>query len=558
MAGQNQPILVLSEDTERSKGKDAQKKNIEAAKAIADTVDTTLGPKGMDKMLVDSIGDVTITNDGVTMLKEMDIEHPAAKMVIEVAETQDDECGDGTTSAVILAGELLSRSEELIDKGIHPSIIAKGYRLAVNEALKILNDLEHPVDIEDEDSLKNIAMTAMTGKSIEMDKEDLADIVVEAVKHVSEKEDGSYSVDIDDIKVVKKAGASVNKTKMIDGIILDKDRPHEGLPQGIDDAKIALINSPLEVKETEIDTEVKITDTDQVQQFLDEEEKNIRQMVEKLEEVGANVLLCQKGIDDLAQHHLAKKGIFALRRVKKSDMKKLSRATGADIVTNIDDITQEDLGEAGQVQEKKVVDEKMTFIEELEKSEAASLLLRGGTDHVVEEVDRTLHDALKVVAVAIEDGSVLPGGGASIVELSRRIKDYAGKVEGRKQLAVETFAESLNVIPRKLAENAGLDGIDILMELNTAHEKEGKVNYGINLETEEVEDMIEEKVIEPLRVKKQALQSATELTDMVLLIDDVVASKGGEEGEQPPSPGGAPGGPAGMPGGGGGLPPGLG
>jgi len=559
MAGQNQPILVLSEDTERSKGKDAQKKNIEAAKAIADTVDTTLGPKGMDKMLVDSLGDVTITNDGVTMLKEMDIEHPAAKMVIEVAETQDDECGDGTTSAVILAGELLSRSEELIDKGIHPSIIAKGYRLAVNEALKILNELEHPVDIGDEDSLKNIAMTAMTGKSIEMDKEDLADIVVEAVKHIAEKEDGEYSADIDDIKVVKKAGASVNKTKMIDGVILDKDRPHEGLPQGIDDAKIALINSPLEVKETEIDTEVKITDTNQVQQFLDEEEKNIREMVEKLEDVGANVLLCQKGIDDLAQHHLAKKGIFALRRVKKSDMKKLSKATGANIITNIDDITEEDLGEAGQVEEKTVVDEKMTFIEGLEGKEAASLLLRGGTDHVVEEVDRALHDALKVVGVAIEDGSILPGGGASIVELSRRLKDYAGKVEGRKQLAVETFAEALNVIPRKLAENAGLDGIDILMELNTAHEKEGKADHGINLETEEVEDMIEEKVIEPLRVKKQALQSATELTDMVLLIDDIVASKGGEEGEQPPGPGGAPpGGPAGMPGGGGGLPPGLG
>ncbi len=558
MAGQNQPILVLSEDTERSKGKDAQKKNIEAAKAIADTVDTTLGPKGMDKMLVDSIGDVTITNDGVTMLKEMDIEHPAAKMVIEVAETQDEECGDGTTSAVILAGELLSRSEELIDKGIHPSIIAKGYRLAVNEALKILNDLEHPVDIDDEDSLKNIAMTAMTGKSIEMDKEDLADIVVEAVKHVSEKEDGVYSIDIDDIKIVKKAGASVNKTKMVDGVILDKDRPHDGLPDSIDDARIALINSPLEVKETEIDTEVKITDTDQVQQFLDEEEKNIREMVEKLEDVGANVLLCQKGIDDLAQHHLAKKGIFALRRVKKSDMKKLSKATGANIITNIDDIEKDDLGEAGHVGEKTVVDEKMTFIEGLDETEAASLLLRGGTDHVVEEVDRTLHDALKVVAVAIEDGSVLPGGGASIVELSRRLKDYAGKVEGRQQLAVETFAESLNVVPRTLAENAGLDGIDVLMDLNTAHEKEGKVNHGINLETEEVEDMLEEKIIEPMRVKKQALQSATELTDMVLLIDDIVASKGGDEGEQPPSPGGAPGGPAGMPGGGGGLPPGLG
>ncbi|MFW5906749.1 MAG: thermosome subunit beta [Candidatus Natronoplasma sp.] len=550
----NQPILLLKEDTERERGRDAQKNNIAAAKAVADAVRTTLGPKGMDKMLVDSLGDVVITNDGATILDEIDIEHPAAKMAVEMAESQDDECGDGTTTVVVLAGELLKNAEELIEQNVHPSVIAKGFRLASMKAREILEESKIELDIEDEEKLREIAMTAMTGKAIEGEKERLAELAVDAVRHVAEKEDGSYSVDIDNVKVEKKAGAGVDNTEMINGVLLDKERLHENMPTEVKDAKIALLNSALEIKETEVDAEIEITDPDQLEQFVNKEEESLKEMVQTVKDSGANVLLCQKGIDDLAQHYLAKEGIFAIRRVKKSDMKKLAKATGGNIVTNLSDLEAADLGKAGYVREKMVGDSHMTFIEDAEKGKAVSLLLRGGTEHVVDELERAVHDALKVAAVAIEDGAILPGGGAIEIELSNRLKSYAGTIEGREQLAVEAFADALDIIPRTLAENAGIDGIDVLMELNTAHEKEKLRSQGIEIITGEVSDMLESKVIEPLRVKTQAIESATEVANMILRIDDVVASKGGGGDEGGGPPGGAPGA-GGMPGGG--MPPGM-
>ncbi len=548
MFGGQQPILLLKEGTTRERGSDAQKKNIAAAKAIADAVRTTLGPKGMDKMLVDSLGDVVITNDGATILSEIDIEHPAAKMVVEVAESQDDEVGDGTTTVVVLAGEFLKHAEDLIEQNIHPSVIAKGFRMASEEAKKILNDSKIDIDIGDDEKLKDVAKTAMTGKAIEGDKNDLSDMVVKAVKQISVEEDGNYVVDINNIKVEKKAGASVDKSEMINGLILDKERLHNSMPKEVKNAKIALLNSALEIKDTEIDAEIEITSPDQLQQFLDEEEESIKRMVKSVKDVGANVLFCQKGIDDLAQHYLAKEGIFAIRRVKKSDMKKLAKATGASIVTNLKDLEKGDLGKAGLVHEKVIADDHMTFVEEAEKGKAVSLLLRGGTSHVVDELERAIHDALKVVGVAIEDEAILPGGGATEIELKSKLEDYADTIKGREQLAIKAFASALSIIPRTLAENAGMDGIDILMELTAAHEKDGKKTVGIEIISGKISDMVEKKVIEPYRVKSQAIQAATEVANMILRIDDVVASKGGGDGGAPPG---------GMPGGGG-MPPGMG
>ncbi len=546
MFGGNQPILLLKEGTTRERGSDAQKRNIAAAKAIADAVRTTLGPKGMDKMLVDSLGDVVITNDGATILSEIDIEHPAAKMVVEVAESQDDECGDGTTSVVVLAGEFLKHAEDLIEQNVHPSIIAKGFRMAATKAGEILEKSKIDIDIDDVELLKDVAMTAMTGKSIEGNKIALADMVVKSVKQVAEKEDGNYVVDIDNIKVEKKAGASVDRSELINGLILDKERLHSSMPKEVKKAKIALLDSAIEIKDTEMDAEIEITSPDQLQQFLDEEEKTIKDMVDRVVKAGANVLFCQKGIDDLAQHYLAKKGIFAIRRVKKSDMKKLAKATGAKVVTNLKDLTKDDLGKAGLVHEKLIADDHMTFVEDAAQGKAVSLLLRGGTSHIVDELERAIHDALKVVAVAIEDGAILPGGGATEIELRNKLEDYADTIEGREQLAIRAYASALSVIPRTLAENAGMDGIDILMKLNAAHEKDGKHTHGIEIISGDIIDMIEGKVIEPFRVKNQAIQAATEVANMILRIDDVVASKGGGGGE------------GGMPPGAGGMPPGMG
>ncbi len=552
MFGGNQPIFLLKEGTTRERGSDAQKKNIAAAKAIGDAVRTTLGPKGMDKMLVDSLGDVVITNDGATILSEIDIVHPAAKMVVEVAESQDDECGDGTTSVVVLSGEFLKHAEDLIEQSIHPSIIAKGFRMASIEAQKLLEENKIKIDIDDQEKLIDIAKTAMTGKAIEGNKNQLAEMVVQAIKKIANKQDGKYEVDIDNIKVEKKAGASVENSEMINGLILDKERLHNRMPKEVKNAKIALLNSAVEIKETEMDAEIEITNPEQLQQFLDEEEETIKRMVKQIKDVGANVLFCQKGIDDLAQHYLAKEGIFAIRRVKKSDIKKLAKATGGNIVTNLKDLEEEDLGKAGIVHEKHVADTHMTFVEDAAKGKSVSLLLRGGTSHVVDELERAMHDALKVVAVSIEDEAILPGGGAIETELKNGLEDYADTVKGREQLAIRAYASALSIIPRTLAGNAGMDGIDVLMELTAAHEKDGKKTYGIEIISGEITDMVENHVIEPFRVKEQAIQAATEVANMILRIDDVIASKGHAD-DSGPDMGGAPGGMGGM----GGMPPGM-
>lgn len=525
------PIFILSEGTRRERGEDAQRRNIQAAEAIADVVRSTLGPKGMDKMLVDSMGDVTITNDGVSILKDLDIEHPAAKMLVEVAETQDEECGDGTTSAVVLAGELLKKADDMIGK-IHPSTIANGYKLASEKAVEVLENMKKEIDIDDTEILENIATTAMTGKSIEVNKHHLAEVAVDAVRYIVEEKEEGYEADIDNIKIVKKAGATADKSELIKGVVLDKERAHDMMPKEVKDAKIALLNTSLEIKKTEVKASIEITSPDQLQKFIDEEESSIKKMVEQLKDVGANVVISQKDIDDLAQYYLAKEGIFTIKSASKSDMKKLAKATGGNIVNNLSDLDREDLGKAGIVHERLIAGDRMTFIEETQEPRAVSLLLRGGTEHIVEEIDRAIHDALKVVAVAIEDGAILPGGGATEIELSNRIKEFAGTVKGREQLAVEAFADSFTIIPRTIAENAGMDGIDILMDLNAAHEKDGLKNHGIDLDSEETRDMFEAGVIEPFRVRKQAIQSAREAANMILRIDDIVASKGFVESEE--------------------------
>ncbi len=536
---QGTPVLILKEGTQRTVGRDAQRMNIMAARVIAEAVRTTLGPKGMDKMLVDSLGDVIITNDGVTILKEIDVEHPAAKMVIEVAKTQDNEVGDGTTTAVVLAGELLKKAEELLDQDIHPTIIARGYRLAAAKAMEILDSIAIDIDVEDEETLKKIAATAITGKHSEFAVEHLATLVVKAVKRVAEKRDGKYKVDEDNIKVEKRHGGSIMDTELVEGIVIDKEVVHAGMPKRIKNAKIAVLKAALEVKETEIDAEIRITDPDQIRMFIEQEEKMIKEMVDKIASAGANVVFCQKGIDDLAQYYLAKAGILAVRRVKQSDIEKIAKATGAKILTDLRDIKPEDLGEAELVEERKVGDEKMVFITGCKNPKAVTILVRGGSEHVVDEVERSLQDAIKVVKAALESGKVVAGGGAPEIEVSLKIKEWAPTLGGREQLAAEAFAAAMEVIPRALAENSGLDPIDILVELRKAHE-EGKVTYGVDVFEGKVTDMKEKGVLEPLRVKKQAISSATEVAIMILRIDDVIAAKGlekesekaGEEGKE--------------------------
>jgi len=530
------PILILKEGTEREKGREAQYNNIRAAMAIADAVRSTLGPKGMDKMLVDSMGDVVITNDGVTILKEIEVEHPAAKMIVEVAKAQDEECGDGTTTAVVLAGEILKNAMDLIEQDIHPSVIAEGYRLASKKACEVLEKVAIEVKPDDEELLKRLAETAMTGKVAEANKEMLAEIAVKAVKAVAEEINGKIKVDLDNIKVEKKQGGSVEDTELINGIILDKERVHPDMPTVVKNAKILLLNAALEVKKTEVDAQIRITDPEQLQKFLDQEEKMIKEMVDKIKNSGANVLICQKGIDDLAQHYLAKAGIFAVRRVKKSDMEKLSRATGASILTDLDEIKPEDLGEAGKVEERKIGEDKMVFITDCKVAKAVSILVRGGTEHVVDEIERGLHDALSVVAVAMEDGKMITGGGSSAIEISMALRDYAATVGGREQLAIEKFADAVEVVPRALATNAGIDPIDILIKLRKEH-SEGKKHIGVDVFKGDVGDMKELNVLEPLRVGVQAIKSATEAAIMILRIDDVIAArevekkgKGKEEG----------------------------
>ncbi len=537
------PILILREGTQRDKGKGAQSNNIAAAKAIADAVRTTLGPKGMDKMLVDSLGDVVITNDGATILKEIDIEHPAAKMLVEVSKTQDKECGDGTTTAVVIAGELLKKAEDLTESNIHATIIANGYRLAANEAGKVLLKMSINVSPDDDKPLQNIAKTAMTGKGISASGH-LAKIAVAAVSAITEKTGGNIIADIDNIKVEKKHGGSISDTTMLTGIIVDKERVHPRMPKQVTKAKIALLNSAIEVKKTEISAEIRIEDATQLQKFLNEEERMLRNMVENIKNSGANVVFCQKGIDDLAQHYLSKYEIYAVKRVAESDMKKLARATNAKIVSSLNDLTKEELGVAKLVEARKITDNDMTFVSGCKNPKAVSILVRGGTEHVVDEVERSLHDALKVVGLTIEDGKILAGGGAAEIELALHLNRYASTIGGREQLAIEAFANAMEVIPRALAENAGLDGIDTIIDLKKAHGGKGKnKNSGIDVISGKVSDMVKLKVIEPLRVKTQAIESATEVAIMILRIDDVIASK------QTGMPGGPPGG--GM----GGMPP---
>ena len=515
---QGQPIFILPEGTNRLLGRDAQRTNILAGKVLAETVRTTLGPKGMDKMLVDGLGDIVVTNDGVTILKEMDIEHPAAKMLVEVAKTQEDEVGDGTTTAVIIAGELLKKSETLLDMDIHPTIIAMGYRQAAEKAQEILDEIA----IEDisREMLVKVAMTAMTGKGTEKAREPLANLIVDAVQQVAD--DGE--VDTDHIKIEKKDGAVVEESTLIQGVIVDKEKVHPGMPSELKDAKVVLINSPLEVKETEVDAEIRITDPAQMQAFIEQEEQMVRDMVNKIADVGANVLFAQKGIDDLAQHYLAKAGIMAVRRVKKSDIDKLAKATGATVVSNLDDLTEADLGHAGSVIEKKISGDDMIFVEECQEPKAVTLLVRGSTKHIVDEIDRAVDDAIGVVAATVEDGQVVAGGGAPEIAMAKKLKEYAQSISGREQLAVTAFAESLEIVPKTLAENAGLDSIDSLVDLRAAHEKSAYM--GLNVFTGDVTDMKEEGVVEPKRVKKQAIQSASEAAEMILRIDDVIASSG--------------------------------
>ena len=532
------PVLILKEGSSRSRGREAQHTNIMAAKIVAETVKSALGPKGMDKMLVDSFGDVTITSDGRTILDEMDIQHPAAKMMVEVSKTQDNEAGDGTTTAVVLAGELLSKAEELIGKNIHPTIIIDGYKKASQKALEVLEKIAIPAESGTEEYLKKTAMTSMASKLVAEHREYLADLAVKAILAVAEKENGKYKVDIDDVKVEKKPGESLKDTKLIQGIVLDKEVVHSGMPKRLENAKIALLDTSLEIEKTEFDAKINIESPEQMEAFLKQEEDMLRDMVDKIVTAGANVVLCQKGIDDMVQHFLARKGILAVRRIKKSDMEKLSKATGGKVVTNIEGLTSEDLGYASLVEERKIGDDKMTFVEGCKHPRAVTILIRGGTERIVDEAERSLHDALCVVRDIVEEPKVLAGGGAPEIEVSKMLRKYAETLPGREQLAVRSFAEALEAVPVTLTENAGLDPIDILSELRVRHEK-GETWVGIEVHSGKVQDMTEFGVFEPLAVKKQIIKSATEAASMILKIDDVIAAG---KMKTPPTPPKGPGG----------------
>ncbi|MBR9699168.1 thermosome subunit [Candidatus Woesearchaeota archaeon] len=538
MSNQIQPVFILPEGTQRSTGRNAQKVNIMAAKLVAETVRTTLGPKGMDKMIVDSMGDVIVTNDGVTILKEMQIEHPAAKMMVEIAKTQEAEVGDGTTTAVVLAGELLKNAEDLIEKEVHPTVIARGYRLAESKALEILYKIAEDVSEKDESNLRKIAMTAMTGKGAENAKEKLAELTVQAVKTIFDRDNG-VKVNTNDIKLEKKVGGAVERSELIRGVVLDKERVHSEMPLKITDAKIALIDAAVEIKNTEIDAKIQITNPNQLQAFLDQEEKMIRDKVDKIAASGANVLICQKGIDDIAQHFLAKRKIYAVRRAKKSDIEALVKATGAKIVSSIKDLSSSDLGKAGLVEQVKVGDEDMTYIQRCKNPKAVTLLVRGGTEHVVDEVKRAIEDSIGDVAAALEEGKIVAGAGSPEMELSKGLQKFARSLSGREQLAVQAFANAMEVIPRTLAENAGLDPIDVLTDLKAQHDK-GQRWSGINVFTGKSMDAWRNGVIEPLRIKTQAVSSAAEVAVMILRIDDVISGSGNKPSMPPGMPGGMP------------------
>ena len=519
-----QPVLILKEGTGRRRGREAQRNNIMAARIIGEVLRSTLGPRGMDKMLIDTLGDITITNDGAAILDEVEVEHPAAKMMVEVAKTQDDMVGDGTTTAVVFAGELLKRAEELIDQNIHPLIVVSGYRKAAQKAVEVLDKTGIPVDINNRSVLRKVALTSMASKAVGAARETLADIAIVAVKQIAERRGDKWIADIDNIQIVKKEGKSLYDSELIKGIIIDKEVVHAGMPKTIKKAKIALLDSPVEIEKTEFSAEIRIKDPTQIQAFLDQETRMLQDMVEKITTSGAKVLFCQKGIDDMAQHFLAKKGILTARRVKQSDMEKLSRATGGTIVTNLEDLKTRDLGTAGLVEERKVGDDKMIFVEECKKPQSVAILIRAGLERMVDEAERAMNDALSVVSDVIEDNKIVPGGGAIEAEVAKEVRSFAKKVGGREQLAIEAFADSLEIIPKTLAENAGLDPIDILVALRSAHEKQRGNLMGVNVFSGKIVNMHSNGVIEPVAVKEQAVKSATEAASMILRIDDVIAA----------------------------------
>ena len=523
------PVLVLKESALQQKGRDAQKNNIAAAKLVAELVRTSLGPRGMDKMLVDSLGDVTITNDGATILKEIDVQHPAAKMMVEISKTVDNEVGDGTTSSVVFGGSLLAKAEELLEKDVHATVIIEGFQAAQEKALSLLEELAKQVSPSEREVLLKVAKTSMESKLVSEDSDMLSKLVVDAILQIVEKEAEVHKVDLDNIKVEKKAGGSIRNTHLIKGIVLDKEIVHSGMPTKIEKAKIALINSALEIEKTEMSAEIRITDPSQMQMFLEEENRMLKAMVDKIHEIGANVLICQKGIDDIAQHYLSKQGILAVRRVKESDMTKLAKATGGRISSSIDDMTTKDLGTAELVEQRKVETEKWVFIEGCKNPRAITILIRGGSQRVVDEVDRSLHDALMVVKDVIERPAVVAGGGAPEEYLASRLKDWADRFEGREQLAIKKYAEALEIIPLTIAENAGMDPINTMVTLR-AKQSQGKQWTGIDARNTRVADMYSLGILEPVVVKEQIIKSATEAACMILRIDDVIASSGGKSG----------------------------
>lgn len=530
-----QPVLILKEGTSRSRGREAQRNNIMAARLVGEVLKSTLGPRGMDKMLVDSLGDITITNDGAAILDEIEVEHPAAKMMVEVAKTQDDMVGDGTTTAVVLAGELLKKAEELLDQNIHPTIIVSGYRKAVQKAIETINKTAIPVNVEDRETLKKVALTSMASKAVGPAKEHLAEIAIDAVKQIVEKRGERRIADIDNVQMIKKEGKSLFESQLVRGVIIDKEAVHSEMPKRIENAKTALLDCPLEIEKTEISAEIRIRDPTQMKAFLDKETRMLKEMVEKIKAAGTNVVFCQKGIDDMAQHFLAKEKILAARRVKQSDMEKLARATGGKIITNLDDLKTQDLGVAGLVEQRKIGEDKMIFVEKCKDPRSVAVLIRAGLERMVDEAERAMNDALSVVSDVIEDNKIVSGGGAAEAEIAKELREYATKVGGREQLAIEAFADAIEIVPKTLAENAGLEPIDIIVGLRSAHEKRNGQLMGVNVFTGKIENMHENGVIEPLVVKEQAVKSAAESTSMILRIDDVIAASKPKE-EKPPTP----------------------
>jgi len=527
------PVLVLKESALQQKGRDAQKNNIAAAKLVAELVKTSLGPRGLDKMLVDSLGDVTITNDGATILKEIDTQHPAAKMMVEISKTIDTEVGDGTTSSVVFAGALLEKAEKLLEKDVHSTVIIDGYQAASEKALELLAKLAKTVKPDDRESLIKIAKTSMQSKLVSEDSAPLSKLVVDSILKIAEKDGDKYSVDLDNLKVEKKAGGSIDDTSLINGIVLDKEIVHSGMPIKVEKAKIALVNAALEVEKTEMSAEIRISDPTQMQQFLEEENKMLKSMVDKIHNIGANVLICQKGIDDISQHYLSKHGVLAVRRVKESDMTKLAKATGGRISTNLDDISADDLGSAEIVQQKKVESDKWVFIEGCKNPRSVTVLIRGGSQRVVDEVDRSLHDSLMVVKDVVENPSIVAGGGSPEAYLAAELNEWSSSSDGREQLAIKQYAEAFESIPLTIAENAGMDPIDTIITLR-ANQSNGKQTVGINAKESKIGDMFRLDIVEPLVVKEQIIKSATEAACMILRIDDVIAVSGG------PSAGGMP------------------